>query len=62
MILLRNPQTYLYALYGGLMYIPMSAFADAWGNKYLTLLYDVEALEASHSASITYIGLAASAL
>jgi sugar phosphate permease len=59
-ILLSNPQTYIYAFYGALMYVPMSGFADVWGVKYMMLLYDVEALEASGSASITYIGLAAS--
>lgn len=59
-VLLSNPQTYLYGLFGALMYVPMSAFVDAWGIKFIMMLYGVENLEASASVSITYIGLAAS--
>jgi sugar phosphate permease len=59
-ILLSNRQTYLYALFGALMYIPMSVFVDAWGIKFLMVLYDVESPEASACVSITYIGIAAS--
>lgn len=60
LVLLRNSQTYLFAIYGALMYVPMSGFADMWGVKYMMTLYGVDSLVASGSASITYIGLAVS--
>jgi sugar phosphate permease len=59
-ILLSNPQTYLYAFYGALMYVPMSVLADVWGNKFMMLLYNVKEVEAAGTASLTYIGVAAS--
>ncbi len=59
-ILLSNPQTYLYGVFGALMFVPMSAFVDAWGIKYIMMLYDVENLQASGAVSMTYIGVGAS--
>lgn len=59
-VLLSNPQTYIYGIFGALMFVPMSTFVDAWGAKYLMMLYDVDNINASFAVSMTYVGVGAS--
>lgn len=59
-VLLGNPQTYLYALYGALMYMPLSGFADLWGIKYMMMYYDTTRLQASGAVSMIFLGIGAS--
>ena len=55
--LLTNGQTWIIALYGVLMYVPLSAFCDLWGPASLMALYDLSATEAAFLVSVVYIGL-----
>lgn len=59
-ILLKNKQTYLYALYGALMYVPLSGFADLWGVKYIGMTYNVDRLQAAGTVSMIFLGVGAS--
>ncbi|MBP6985944.1 MAG: MFS transporter [Alphaproteobacteria bacterium] len=59
-VLVKNPQTYLYAIYGALMFVPISVFLDVWGVKYLEMIYGVSVQKASGAASMTYVGIGAS--
>lgn len=58
-IILKNPQTYLFGFYGGLMYVPLSGFADLWGVPYISTLYDVDRMAAAGSVSLFYVGVGA---
>jgi sugar phosphate permease len=55
----KKPQTYLFGLYGGLMYVPLSGFADLWGVPYISNLYDVDHMVAAGSVSLFYVGVGA---
>ncbi|MGB0935396.1 MAG: MFS transporter, partial [Alphaproteobacteria bacterium] len=57
--ILKNPNTYLFGLYGSLMYLPLAAFADLWGTPFLLQAYDVTPLEAAGSISMIYLGIGA---
>ncbi len=56
-IVLKNPQTYIFGFYGGLMYIPLSAFADMWGTPYLIEAYQVSKSVAASTVSMMYLGI-----
>ena len=56
-IILVKPQTWLISLYGILMYVPLAAFADMWGTKYLMDVYHMDCTDAAAMASTFYIGL-----
>jgi predicted MFS family arabinose efflux permease len=55
--ILKNPQTYIIGLYGGLMYVPLSGFADLWGPPYVMQALGVDKTTASGIVSIMYIGI-----
>ncbi|MBL0942549.1 MAG: MFS transporter [Alphaproteobacteria bacterium] len=57
--ILRNSQTYVFGLYGGLMYVPLSGFADLWGVPYISTLYEVDRMAAAGSVSLFYVGVGA---
>lgn len=52
------PQTWLIALFGGLMYIPISAVAELWGNPYLMQLYQIDNEQAATMIAFIFIGFA----
>lgn len=56
-LILSQKQTYIVGLYGGLMYIPLSAFADMWGTPYLMEAYSVPKEAASSVISMMYFGI-----
>lgn len=56
-IILKRPQTYLYGLYGGLMYVPLSGFADLWGVPYVMHAYGLDEIKAAGFVSQIYIGV-----
>jgi len=56
-IILTNRQSWLTAIYGGLMFAPTSLFA-IWGVRFITLVYDIPELEASTYASLIFVGWA----
>lgn len=53
-----NRQSWLIALYGGLMFIPISAFADLWGTPFLMQLYNIDNEAASFAGIMVYLGFA----
>lgn len=55
---LQNPQSWLNALYAGLVYAPTAAFAELWGISYLTRVYDIDRTIAANAVSCIFIGLA----
>jgi len=57
-IILKNPKTYLFGLYGSLMYTFLSGFADLWGTPFMIEAYRVDKMEASSSVSCIYLGIA----
>ncbi len=54
---LRRPQTYIFGLYGGLMYVPLSAYADMWGIPCIERVYNVSCVTASSAITMFYIGV-----
>jgi MFS family permease len=56
--IVKNPQTFIYGLYGFCMYIPLSAYTDLWGAPYLLKSYDLTKSEASGIISMVYMGVA----
>ena len=59
---LRTKQVWLGALYGFLLYTPLSAFADLWGTSFIISAYGISSVEASAYVNFIYIGLAGGAL
>lgn len=57
-VVLRNPQSWLNALYAGLVYAPTAAFAELWGVSYLSRVYGVDRSLAANAVSCIFIGLA----
>ncbi len=58
-IVLHNPQTYLYGLYAGFMYITLAGFADLWGKPFVAKAYGVDDVLAAGSVSMFYLGIGA---
>lgn len=57
-IITTNSQSWLIALYGCLMYLPISAFAELWGVPYLMKAYDIDNELASTASIMIFIGMA----
>lgn len=51
-----NYRIWALAIYGSMMYVPLSAFADLWGAPYLMKLYDVSREQAGFATSMIFIG------
>lgn len=56
--IMANPQNWLIGIYGGLMYVPISAFAELWGTPYLMRVYGISSEEASLSSAMIFVGMA----
>lgn len=54
---IRKPQSWLIALYGFLMYVPLSGFTDLWGTPYLMTAYDLDKATAATINSAVLFGL-----
>lgn len=57
-IIATNPQSWLIGIYGGLMYVPISAFAELWGVPYLMKAHNVNNEVASMASAMVFIGMA----
>lgn len=55
---LGNSQSWLNALYAGLIYAPTAAFAELWGVSYLSRVYGVHPTVAADAVSCIFIGMA----
>ncbi len=56
-IIFKNPQTYIFGLYGSLMYSPLAAFADMWGVPYMEQAHAVSCSTAASAISMFYVGV-----
>lgn len=54
---ISKPQSWFIALYGFLMYIPLSGFADLWGPPFLTSVYNLDDATAGAAVSAMYVGI-----
>lgn len=52
-----TPQVWILAIYGCLMYVPLSAFADLWGTPYLMEKFQLPKTDAAQYVSLIYIGM-----
>ena len=55
---LRNPQTWLNALFIGTLYAPTTAFAELWGASYLHRVYALKPEIAATAISMIFVGWA----
>ncbi|MBM3467913.1 MAG: MFS transporter [Alphaproteobacteria bacterium] len=56
--LVLNPQVWLIGLFGSLMYLPISAFAELWGVPYLMHTYGIDNEYASMASIMIFVGFA----
>lgn len=56
-VILKKNQTWLLALYGIMMFVPLSGFADVWGVPFLTRVHHMDKQAASLSISFLYLGV-----
>ncbi|MDF1760821.1 MAG: MFS transporter [Coxiellaceae bacterium] len=57
-LILKNKQTWLVALYSGLAFAPVSAFAGLWGTPFIMQKYFITRGAAAGLVSMTFIGFA----
>jgi MFS family permease len=57
-IISSNPQSWLIGIYGGLMYVPISAFAELWGVPYLMKAHQINNETASFATTMIFLGMA----
>lgn len=55
---LWNRNNIFLALYSGLIFTPVDAFAGLWGNHYLRMLYDMDRTQAAGLISMIFFGMA----
>lgn len=55
--LIRHTHTWVFGLFGLLMYVPLSGFADLWGTAYIMATFEVSKLKASGALSMFYVGI-----
>ncbi len=54
----KSPQNWLFGIFGGLMYVPISAFCELWAVPYLMEKYSVNNEVASMASVMLYLGVA----
>lgn len=54
----HTPQMWLIAVYGCLMYVPLSVFTDTWGTLFLMKKYTLSKSIASGALSLVFVGTA----
>ncbi|KAB2837125.1 MAG: MFS transporter [Caedimonadaceae bacterium] len=52
-----KPQTWVFGIYGMMMYAPLSGFGDLWGIPFVMKVYNLDKTEASKALSYFYIGV-----
>lgn len=52
-----KPQTWVFGIYGMMMYAPLSGFGDLWGIPFVMKVYSLDKSEASKALSYFYIGV-----
>lgn len=56
-VIASNPQNILIGIYGCMMYLPLSAFAELWGVPFLMQKYNVNNEIASSASVMVFIGM-----
>jgi sugar phosphate permease len=56
-IIIQKPQTWLLAIYGFMMYVPIAGFADMWGVPFLTQVHHMDKQSASLTTTLLYLGV-----
>lgn len=56
-LIIKKPQTWLVALYGMLLYVPLAGFADLWAVPFFETNYNISKEDASYAVSAMYLGL-----
>lgn len=59
--LLSNKYTYIFGIYGGMMYVHLSGFADLWGATFVSQSYNADKSLSAGAVSMIYFGVAAGA-
>jgi MFS family permease len=57
-IISSNPQSWLIALYGGFMYVPLCAFAELWGTPFMMQLHGINNEQAAFAGTMVFLGFA----
>src|SRR5690606_29325711 len=55
--ILTNPQTWIFAAFGFLIYTPVAGFADVWGVPFLTSTHEINKQTAALSTTLFYLGM-----
>ncbi|MGL4426803.1 MAG: MFS transporter [Alphaproteobacteria bacterium] len=55
-LIVKSPAIWWISLYGCLMYVPLSAFTDAWGTSFLMKLHNIDKPTASGVISMLFVG------
>jgi MFS family permease len=58
LLVAKSPQNWLFAIFGGLMYVPVSAFCELWAVPYLMEKYQINNEVASMASVMLYLGIA----
>lgn len=53
---LRNPQTLVIGLIGGVLYLPLTVIGGLWGESYIMAISPMSAQGASNAVSMLYVG------
>ena len=56
-LIVKKPQTWILALYGMLLYVPLSGFADLWAVPFFEIKYNLSREAASDAVTALYIGM-----
>lgn len=59
--ILSNKYTWIFGIYGGMMYVHLSGFADMWGAHYVAQTYSEDKSLSAGAVSMIYFGVAAGA-
>ena len=57
-IVTQDRQTWIFALYGGLVVVPIAAFVELWGVPFLSIAHDLTREKAAFLNSLIFIGIA----
>ena len=58
LIIIKQPKLWIYAIFGGLMYVPISAFCELWSVPFLMKKYNITNEIASFANVMLYFGIA----
>lgn len=58
MVIVTQPKIWIYAIFGGLMYVPISAFCELWSVPFLMKKYGITNDVASFANVMLYLGIA----